>query len=219
MIDRPPMQRSVAQPDPATAEAPAPDASDPEPPKSPTVSPTGSAPLLSVDIVSDEADWSAFGDPDAAIDAAAAALAAKPGLIPAATVAVIALSSDAEVARLNATYRNKPNPTNVLSFPASPLPPGRRPDPDRDEPRALGDIILARETLLTEAASLGIPPVHHLQHLVIHGLLHLLGYDHETEPGTQAMESIETAVLATLGIPDPYADAPPEVAPPHGRPR
>jgi probable rRNA maturation factor len=75
-----------------------------------------------------------------------------------------------------------------------------------DAPRALGDVVLAAETVLTEAVAAGIPPAHHFQHLVIHGVLHLLGYDHLTENEAEAMEALETTLLARLGIADPYGD-------------
>ena len=197
MNDQPSLRPKAMPPATCGAEVPTPGSGDLEPPEPRS--------MLAVDIVGDEADWSAFGCPETAIFAAAAALAGHPGLITSSVEAVVALSCDAEVARLNGTYRNQPQPTNVLSFPAAPPPPSQR--PTTGEPRPLGDIILARETLLNEAATLGIPPAHHLQHLVIHGLLHLLGHDHQTEPEAAVMESIETIVLAALGIPDPYSGA------------
>lgn len=160
---------------------------------------------LVVDVVVGDDDWSAFGDAPGAVADAAAALCATRALIDGRCEAVVALSGDDEVARLNGTYRGSPMPTNVLSFPA---PPSRSPPQVRpDARRPLGDIILARETLLREAADLGIPPRHHLQHLVVHGLLHLLGYDHETEAAAAIMEALEAEILARLGITNPYDDA------------
>ena len=160
---------------------------------------------LFVDVVTGDDDWSAFGDAPAAVIAAAAALSLTPVLALRRCQAVIALSGDEEVARLNGTYRNSPKPTNVLSFQA---PPSRRRAHVRpDARRPLGDIILARETLLREAAEMGIPPRHHLQHLVVHGLLHLLGYDHATRTQAAVMESLEVEILARIGIPNPYDEA------------
>ncbi|MEQ1696809.1 MAG: rRNA maturation RNase YbeY [Hyphomicrobiaceae bacterium] len=156
---------------------------------------------LIVDVVPDDADWSAFDDAEAAVAGAADAVGARSGLNIGRAEATIALSSDAEVATLNGTYRGKPKPTNVLSFPASPAPAGM-PEPGR---RFLGDIIIARETVLAEAAEQQIPAVNHLQHLVVHGLLHLLGYDHENDDEAHIMEALETSILAGLGIPDPYS--------------
>lgn len=161
---------------------------------------------LIVDVVLGDAGWSSIADIsiasiEAAVVQAADAVAARSDLNLARTEATIALSSDADVAALNGTYRGKPKPTNVLSFPAGPLQAGI-PAPDR---RFLGDIIVARETVLSEAADQKIPPVNHLQHLVVHGLLHLLGYDHENDDDAHIMEALETSILAGLGIPDPYA--------------
>lgn len=178
---------------PAAAHAPDAEGAEAEPPQRRS--------LLSVDVVTEEDDWPGFGDAESAVAAAAAALAAYPGLLSEPSEVAIALSSDAEVAALNGAYRNKPKPTNVLSFPAAGPPGGARPG----EPRALGDIILARETILAEAAESGTPPVHHLQHLVIHGLLHLIGYDHIETADAERMEALETAILARMSIADPYA--------------
>ena len=102
---------------------------------------------------------------------------------------------------LNATYRGKDAPTNVLSFPFQ-TPPGGVPE---DAPY-LGDVMLAAETIGREAAEGGIAPTAHLQHLVVHGLLHLLGFDHTTDVEAEQMERIEVEILATLGIADPYAE-------------
>jgi len=128
--------------------------------------------------------------------------------------AAIALSHDAEVAVLNHMFRGIDKATNVLSFPA---PPVRRPARlsktalPPDQRIFLGDIALSEETILREAAELGIPPHHHLQHLVVHGLLHLLHLDHDTDDNAARMERLETAILATIGVPDPYAGSDPVV--------
>lgn len=112
----------------------------------------------------------------------------------------VTLSTDARVQELNRDWRGKDRPTNVLSFPlespSTPIPRGR--------PRQLGDIILACETLMREAAEQGKSPAHHFFHLVVHGTLHLLGYDHETEEEAEQMEVRETTLLKRCGIPDPY---------------
>ena len=102
----------------------------------------------------------------------------------------IVLSDDAQVQVLNRTYRQKDAPTNVLSFP-------------QDGP-LLGDIILARETLAREAVEKGASFEAHLTHLIIHGWLHLQGFDHQTEAEAARMEAIEIAALRTLGIDNPY---------------
>lgn len=104
----------------------------------------------------------------------------------------IALVSDTDIQELNHTYRDKDKPTNVLSFPAiGPAP-------------IMGDIIIARETVIREAQEKQISVKDHLQHMVIHGYLHLSGYDHETESDAQIMESLEIRALARLGVANPY---------------
>jgi probable rRNA maturation factor len=156
---------------------------------------------LRVDVVPDAGDWAAFEPIDQLVMSAASALEmhsrfAGHGLAD----ACVALSDDANVRALNASYRGLDKPTNVLSFPAGSGP--------RDGVIPLGDIVLAVETIAREAEEQGIAPVQHLQHLVVHGLLHLLGYDHETEDEAQEMESLEIEVLASLGIPNPYTEPP-----------
>lgn len=171
-------------------------ASDPGPR---SCAPQGADPSwLTIDVVFEDDGW-----PDPAcikshVQEAAAALAAHPVMHGLKTSdACIALSNDAHVQRLNADFRGQDKPTNVLSFPApvSPVP---------HAVEALGDIIIARETLEREAVEKGIPLADHLRHLTVHGLLHLLGYDHETETEAVAMENLETEILGKIGIPDPY---------------
>jgi probable rRNA maturation factor len=111
----------------------------------------------------------------------------------------IALSSDEAVAELNGRFRGKPRPTNVLSFPAS----GGAAAPQAEH-LPLGDIIIAYETVTQEARAEGKPTLSHLAHLVVHGILHLVGYDHGTDDAAERMENLERDILASLGIPDPY---------------
>lgn len=118
---------------------------------------------------------------------------------------------DARIAELNAEFRGKPAPTNVLSWPSEergPERPGAMPElpgPQRGgPPEELGDIALAYETCAREAEAAGRPIEQHLAHLLCHGLLHLLGFDHETDPDAELMENLETRILARLGVPDPY---------------
>jgi probable rRNA maturation factor len=106
----------------------------------------------------------------------------------------ILLTNDLAVRALNARFREQDKPTNVLSFPALPNP-----------EQHLGDVALAYVTCAREAADQGKPLADHLQHLVAHGVLHLLGYDHMTDPEAQEMEGLERVVLASLGVSDPYA--------------
>jgi probable rRNA maturation factor len=109
----------------------------------------------------------------------------------------VLLTDDAAVRALNAAWRGIDKPTNVLSFPA---PRGER----RYAPVPLGDIAIACETTAREAQAEGKPLAHHLSHLAVHGFLHLLGYDHESDREAEAMEQLERKVLAALGVPDPY---------------
>lgn len=170
-----------------------------------------------LDIVGgDETVWAGVTDAPGLARRAAAALArhalVAPGL-PA--EACVALSDDATVRQLNRDHRGQDKPTNVLSFPAPVPPQGRTGGLDATGATTpfLGDVVLAGETLATEAATLAIPPAHHLQHLVVHGLLHLLGHDHETDAQARVMEGIEIEVLAALGVPDPYVAAAGDEAP------
>lgn len=158
---------------------------------------------VTIDIVEEAGDWSAFAGVSTLIQSAADALSRHPearGLE--GHGATIVLSDDASVAALNKTYRGQDKPTNVLSFPFE-APSGTG---DADVERYLGDIVFACETVAREAAEMAIPPAHHLQHLVVHGLLHLLGFDHIEDAEAPHMEAIETEVLKGLGIADPYAD-------------
>ena len=129
-----------------------------------------------------------------AVCAAESGLAARDG----AEVSLL-LAGDAEVKALNARWRGQDKPTNVLSFPAA------RPDGLAGS-ATLGDIALAYETLAREAEAAGVPLADHYRHLVTHGFLHLIGYDHETDEEAGRMEALETRILARLGVPDPYAD-------------
>lgn len=173
-------------------------ASDPGPR---SCAPQGADPSwLTLDVVFEDDEWPEAARIEAHVREAAGALAAHGvmhGLNP--VSACIALSNDGHVQTLNASFRGKDKPTNVLSFPApeSRVPQGLEP---------LGDIIIARETLEREAAEKNIPFADHLRHLTVHGLLHLLGYDHENETEALEMENLETEILGRLGIPDPYGD-------------
>ena len=110
----------------------------------------------------------------------------------------LCLADDAQLRALNLRWRGIDKPTNVLSFPSAP------PGP-RARSAALGDIALAYETLAREADALGVPLADHYRHLVAHGFLHLIGYDHETDQEAERMEALETRILARLGAADPYA--------------
>lgn len=154
---------------------------------------------LTIDIVCEAAIWDTAPDAEPVIRAALAACAEYvPACLRPAGVAV-ALIDDAHMRRLNREFRGIDKPTNVLSFPAAMAPA----TPGMEHP--LGDLAIAFETTAREAVESHKPFAHHLSHLVVHGLLHLLGHDHETEAEADAMERLERAILATLQIPDPYA--------------
>lgn len=112
----------------------------------------------------------------------------------------VVLADDATIRRLNRDYRGRDTPTNVLAFPA-----GDEGAPGRL--RLLGDIVIAFETLRREAEARAITPLDHVSHLVVHGMLHLLGHDHRTESEAAAMEALEAGILAGLGVADPYVVA------------
>jgi probable rRNA maturation factor len=148
----------------------------------------------------------ALRDPEALCRTAVTAVLAKvvPGRWLADAEVSLLLSDDATVRRLNASYRGRDRPTNVLSFPALELSPGAWPRQAPSVPPFLGDIVLAEETVLREADAGGRSLSAHFSHLVVHGTLHLLGYDHEGEADALVMEGLERQILTCLGLPDPY---------------
>lgn len=141
--------------------------------------------------------------PEAALYAAAAArLALLRAAGPAGAIAEITLADDAAQQTLNRTWRGKDTPTNVLAFPAA----DPAVSPPAGAPLLLGDVVLAFETVRREAIEQQKPLADHLRHLVVHGVLHLLGYDHAADDDAAAMEAQEVAILAELGVPNPYDD-------------
>ncbi|MBA9083025.1 MULTISPECIES: rRNA maturation RNase YbeY [Bartonella] len=109
-------------------------------------------------------------------------------------------TNDDHIAQINAQWRFQNKPTNVLSFPAFPLKVGQSPKP------MLGDIIIARETIMREAKEEGKSFQDHLTHMIVHGLLHLLGYNHETNDEANQMETLEREILSKLSIKNPYTE-------------
>ena len=144
-----------------------------------------------IDVEIEDAAWTA-ALPDAEALARAAAEAALAHANNPSDLTLL-LTDDGAVRELNARFRRQDKPTNVLSFPAPPNPEDH-----------LGDVALAYGVCAREAAEQGKPIAHHLQHLVAHGVLHLLGYDHEDDAQAETMEGLERVVLAGLGVPDPY---------------
>ncbi|AMM85103.1 rRNA maturation RNase YbeY [Martelella sp. AD-3] len=115
----------------------------------------------------------------------------------------LVFADDATIREINAEWRNKDSATNVLSFPAFPVTPGEMPGP------MLGDIVIAHETVAREAETLDKSFDDHLTHLLVHGFLHLLGYDHMENEEAEVMEGLETRILATLDLSDPYQGSDP----------
>jgi probable rRNA maturation factor len=124
--------------------------------------------------------------------------AARAASTPRAELAIV-LGDDSAIRALNRDWRGKNVPTNVLSFPVKQ--PGKR----RNASPYIGDIVIAFETVSREAAAEGKPFKHHLAHLAVHGFLHLVGFDHETESSARRMERMERAILRSIDVPDPYA--------------
>lgn len=136
-------------------------------------------------------------DPAAIADMVLTILAASPYARSGLVTCDIIFTGGAVLAELNGKFRGKPQPTNVLAFPST--------DNFDEQDRAfIGGIAIAFDVMAQEAAERGIPLAHHTTHLVLHGVLHLLGYDHESEGERVTMETIEISILSGLGIPDPY---------------
>ncbi len=151
---------------------------------------------MQVDIAIEAGGWAGEEALRAVVERATGAVFAEIGQdAPEDTELSLLFTDDAHIQVLNRDWRGKDKPTNVLSFPAAPAP-GRR---------ALGDIALAAETVMREAGEEGKRFDDHLAHLVIHGFLHLLGHDHETDAEAERMEALERSALARLDIADPYA--------------
>jgi len=157
---------------------------------------------IAIDFSVESALWDSIANVEEIVTTAVTTAVAAAGLrhAPNAELSVV-LTDDAGIRSINAAWRQMDKPTNVLSFPQAP--PGRV-----AKAPMLGDIILAYETLDREAIEAGRPLPQHLTHLTVHGLLHLFGYDHETDAEAEAMEAMEIAILARLGIESPYAEAP-----------
>jgi probable rRNA maturation factor len=152
---------------------------------------------LRVELTEDDGDWSRLEDAEAVIERAAGAVAAVMGRELRSGSVSVALSSDAHVAELNKRFRGIAKATNVLSFPAG----AGAADGHH------GDIVLAWETVEREAREHDVWLEHHVQHLVVHGILHLLGYDHATTADAERMETLEIRILSELGIANPYTGA------------
>ena len=152
-------------------------------------------PCLSVEVVRRCALWGNVPGDEELTHAARAAFQAAPET--ANCEVSLVLTSDEEICALNRKWRGRDEPTNVLSFPLGDI-------MQENAPRPIGDVVLACETVAREAELRGIEIGHHSAHLVVHGVLHLLGYDHAMEFEAARMENLETRILKSLGLPDPY---------------
>lgn len=153
---------------------------------------------FAIDISAESEGWAKIADVEACVRRAAEA-AMLDNDAPPSEISVV-LSDDEHIRELNKHHRGMDKPTNVLSFPAA------RMKTPAGATRFLGDIVLAYETVAREAVEESKSIENHLSHLVVHGVLHLLGYDHEDDDEAETMEARERQILAKLGIPDPYAE-------------
>ena len=155
---------------------------------------------LAIAVAVEAGDWPGEEELEALAQRVTAAAVADLGLaVPDGCELGVTFTDDAAIRALNAEWRGKDQPTNVLSFPAFSV------SVDAPLPPMLGDIVLAHETVAREAREEEKPFGDHLAHLVLHGFLHLVGYDHETDMEAEQMEAAERRILAGLAIPDPYA--------------
>jgi probable rRNA maturation factor len=154
------------------------------------------APAPLIDVVVESPQWDATKGAEATVRRALTEAAVAIGADFKNRVVAVLLTDDASVRRLNAQWRHIDKPTNVLSFPSA--------AGQHGAVTALGDIAIAYETTAREAMDEGKPFTNHLAHLAVHGFLHLLGHDHEADAEAEQMERLERAILARLGVPDPY---------------
>lgn len=154
---------------------------------------------LSLDIAIECPGWSdSVTNPEERCrEAVLASIAAVEGVSTQPALSIL-LSDDETIAALNTQFRDKQGPTNVLSFPAGDVYP--------DGTEMLGDIAVAHETVEREAEAARVSVGDHLSHMIVHGTLHLLGFDHQVDPEADEMEALETLILKSLGIADPYAE-------------
>jgi probable rRNA maturation factor len=170
--------------------------------------PRAVSPRVAVSVIVEHDAWrDAVADPlpllrRAAAAAVAAARRARRSRSTRTPRIAVALIDDRAMRKLNKTYRGKDKPTNVLSFPAGESVESKR------ATNPLGDVAVALETVKREAKVQGKTVDDHLTHLMVHAVLHLLGYDHESDPDAEEMEALERKALATLGVADPYRVAP-----------
>lgn len=153
---------------------------------------------IDLDLLVELPDWSFLARPEDIAHRAAEAALRVAGLTGPIAITVL-MTDDAAMADLNRAWRGKDRPTNVLSFPAAPLP-----GAPAAMARPMGDIVLASGVVAAEARAQGKTLENHVSHLIVHGVLHLAGHEHETDEAAAAMQSLEIKALAGLGIADPY---------------
>jgi probable rRNA maturation factor len=178
--------------------------SEPPPAGDGTVSAESEPPQIDADIMIGDGRWEAVNGLTTLIPRLVAAALNEAGRSAQAGSVSIALLSNAEVRSLNKAFRGKDSATNVLSFPAAP--PLSTHKSAAGPAAFLGDVALAYETVAEEALAQQKPVLHHAAHLVVHGVLHLAGFDHGYDAEAECMEDAERLILGRLGIPDPYAD-------------
>ena len=158
---------------------------------------------MSVDVIIEDDRWAELGL-QALAERAVRATLAHLDLAPEDWEVSLLACDDARIAALNGDFRAKPQPTNVLSWPSEERAnPGKTPHLPSGDPE-LGDIAIAYDTCMAEAKDGKKPPANHVTHLIVHGVLHLLGYDHENDSDADLMEGTEIAILGKLGVPNPY---------------
>ena len=166
---------------------------------------------MSIDIVLEDPRW-ATCDLERLAQGAEAATCACLDLNPDQCESSLLACDDARIAGLNAQFRGKPTPTNVLSWPSEDLSTTsagaqpHRPHPDPHGDIVLGDMAISYDTCAREASEVGKSMADHVTHLVVHGLLHLLGYDHIRDPDATLMEQLEVTILGSMGLDDPYRE-------------
>lgn len=166
---------------------------------------------MTIDVMIEDDRWTTINFAPLA-QVAADAVLTRLGLEPSVFEASVLACDDARIAVLNADFRAKDKATNVLSWPSAEraaLIPGEMPlSPEPGLDAELGDIAISYDTCAREAVEQGKPFKDHVTHLMVHGMLHLLGFDHENDPDAALMEGLEVDILGKLGLPDPYKDEP-----------
>jgi probable rRNA maturation factor len=156
--------------------------------------------VITLDLTVEAGEWEKLGDLEALAQRAAdAAISVAPDVDGGELAVAVLLTDDAAMREINKDWRDQDKPTNVLSFPAAP-------HPGMPGPRHIGDVVLAWETTQREAADEGKSIEAHASHLIVHGVLHCLGYDHETDEQAGEMEGLEVSALKGIGYDDPYGE-------------